>query len=145
MGLAAPILGWLYYRLLVLLIGWTSPISRPSWWIEIFPSRHLAAVMWLISLHTIGVAFAATPIAIAVVAIARKRAVLIGIIVGVVATALAISPYFQRPDLWHLVWNSQPIFFVTDQIKLIIAVPLVAWIFLKVVSRGAFSMTALRR
>jgi len=119
-------------------------MGRPAWWIEIFPSRHLAAVMWLVLLHTIAVVFTATPIAIAVVAIARKRPVLVGVIVGVVATAIAVSPYFERPDHWRLVWDSQPIFFVTDQIKLIVAVPLVAWIILKWISRRAFSTTASR-
>lgn len=140
-GLAAPILGFVYFYLLVLLIGLTSSTLRPSWWIDIFPNRHVAAVMWLICLHTAGVVFAAIPMAIAVVAVVRERAVLLGAIVGVVATALAILPSL-RPDIWQLAWSSHPIFFITDQIKLIVAVPLAAWIILKLISRGGSSTTA---
>src|SRR5665213_1597634 len=144
LGLAAPILGFLYFYLLVLLIGWTSSTLRPSWWIDIFPSRHVAAVMWLICLHTSGVVFAAIPIAVAVVASARERAVLLAVIVGVVATTLAIL-LSLRPDIWQLAWNSHPIFFITDQIKLLVAVPLAAWFILKWFSRGGVSTTALRQ
>jgi hypothetical protein len=140
-GLAAPILGFVYFYLLVLLIGLTSSTLRPSWWIDIFPNRHVAAVMWLICLHTAGVVFAAIPMAIAVVAVVRERAVLLGAIVGVVATALTIIPSL-RPDIWQLAWSSHPIFFITDQIKLIVAVPLAAWMILKLISRGGSSTSA---
>ncbi len=145
LGLAGPTLGFVYFYLLVLLIGWTSSTLRPSWWIDIFPSRYVAAVTWLISLHTIGVTFAATPIALAVVAIARGRVILLGVIVGVVATALALLPYFQRPDIWRLVWDSQRIFFVTDQIKLLVAVPIIAWTLQKLLPRDRFSTFTLRK
>jgi hypothetical protein len=67
---AAPILGFFYLNLLVLLIGWTSSALQPSWWTGIFPSGHVAAVTWLIYLHTTGVFFAAIPVAV----IARVRA-----------------------------------------------------------------------
>jgi biotin transporter BioY len=144
LGLAAPTLGFLYFYLLVLLIGWMSSTHRPSWWFDIFPSRQVVAVVWLICLHTIGVVFAAVPIAIAVVAIARERAVLLGVIVGVVATTLTILPSL-RPDIWQLAWSSHPIFFITDQIKLLVAVPLVAWIIQKIFSRDGLSPTALRK
>ena len=43
LGLAAPILGIVYFYLLVLLIGLTSSTLRPSWWIDIFPNRYVAA------------------------------------------------------------------------------------------------------
>jgi hypothetical protein len=95
-------------------------------------------------LHTSGVVLAAIPVAFAVVAVVRERALLLGIIVGVVATALAIVPSL-RPDIWRLAWNSHPIFFVTDQIKLLIAVPLAVWFILKLFSRGGISTTALRQ
>jgi hypothetical protein len=126
-GLAAPILGILYFYLLVFLIGWTSARAWPSWWFGIFPDRHIAALTWIIGLHTIGVISAALPIACAAVVIVRKQATLLGVIVGVIATTLAVLTSLS-PTIWPVVWNSHPILFITDQIKLLVAVPLAVWI-----------------
>jgi hypothetical protein len=49
-----------------------------------------------------------------------------------------------RFDIWPLVWNNHPIFFITDQIKLLVAVPFAAWIIRKPFSSSGFPTTALR-
>ena len=54
-----------YFYLLLYIIGWMSAHHWPSWWFDVFPSRHVGAVMWLITLHTAAVLFAALPIGIA--------------------------------------------------------------------------------
>jgi hypothetical protein len=144
LGLAAPVLGALYYYLLVFLIGWTSAVLQwPSWWLGVFPSRHIAAVTWLVCVHTIGVISAAIPVAAMAIAIVRERAVLLGILAAAMATTVGILPSL-RSDIWPLIWNNHPIFFITDQIKLLVAVPFAAWIIRKPFSSSGFPTTALR-
>src|SRR5208282_3133474 len=139
--LAAPVLAASYFYLLIFLIGWTSTRFWPSWWFGVFPSRHIAALTWTVGLHTIGVLSAALPVAVAAVVIARERAALLGVIVGAIATTFAVLPSL-RPDIWPLIWNNHPIYFVTDQIKLLVAVPIAVWIIRKLFSHSRFSTTA---
>jgi hypothetical protein len=140
---AAPVLSALYFYLLIFLIGWTSTSVWPSWWVGIFPSRHIAALTWIVGLHTIGVFSAALPIAVVAVLIAREQAALLGAIVGIIATAFAVVSSL-RPDIWQLIWNNHPIYFVTDQIKLLVAVPISAWIIRKLLAHSRLSTTAFR-
>jgi hypothetical protein len=141
--LAAPLLATLYFYLLVFIIGWTSATSWPSWWLAVFPSRHIGAVTWMIGLHTIAVFSAAIPVAVAAVFIVREQAALLGAVVSVIATIIAVLPSLSR-DIWPLIWNNHPIYFVTDQIKLLVAVPIVAWIIRKVFPDAGFSTAAFR-
>ena len=134
--LAAPVLGAVYYYLLIFLIGLTSATPWPSWWIGTLPNRHVAALIWIIGSHTIGVFSAAIPIAFATVLVLRKQAMLLGIIVGVIATILAVLPSLTH-DIWPLVWNNHPIFFITDQVKLLVAVPAAIWIIRKLMPKSA--------
>jgi hypothetical protein len=107
------------------------------------PNRHLAARIWIIGFHTIGMFSAAIPIAIAVVLIVREKATLLGICVGVIATTVAVLPSLT-PSIWPLVWNSHPIFFITDQIKLLIAVPVAIWIIQKLLPQNGLPTAAFR-
>lgn len=142
--LAAPILAALYFYLLFFLIGWTSAQHWPSWWFGVFPSRHIAAVAWMVILHTIGVVSAAVPTAFAAVAIVRKEAVLLSAIVGLLATILAVLLSLS-PHIWPIVWNSHPVFFVTDHIKLLVAVPFVALFIRKLSAGNGLPMTVFRQ
>jgi hypothetical protein len=139
--LAAPVLGAVYYYLLIFMIGLTSATPLPAWWIGTLPNRHVAALFWIIGTHTVGLFFAAFPIAFATVLVLRKQAMLLGIIVGVIATILAVLPSLTH-DIWPLVWNNHPIFFITDQIKLLVAVPVAIWIIRKVVPKSALPKAA---
>jgi hypothetical protein len=124
---AALILAAVYYYLLVFLVGWTSVRVRPEWWLGLFPTRHVAVIAWLVTLHTAAVLLAALPVAIVTVVIARREAVLLGLTAAVLATVLAVAPSFGSA-VWPLIWHSHPIFFITDPIKLIVAVPAVTWV-----------------
>ena len=135
MVLAAPVLGAVYFYLLIYSIGWTSAQRWPLWWYGVFPSRHSAGVTWLIVLHTAGVLSAAAPVGIATVVLMRREAVLLATIVGVLGSMLGIMPS-TNSDIWPLYWNSHPVFVVTDEIKIIGAVPLAAWLIRKVSSNG---------
>jgi hypothetical protein len=84
-------------------------------------------MVWAVSLHTVAVFSAALPVAISSVVVARKHAWQLGGIVAFLATVAALLPSLS-PTIWPLIWSSQPMLFVTDQIQLIVAVPLVAWI-----------------
>lgn len=124
--LTAVILALAYYYLLIYLVGWMSVHQRPGWWLGVFPTRRIGALGWVIALHTAAVLCAALPVATAAVVISRTEAVLLGLIAAVLATAAAVAPSLNS-TIWHLIWNGHPIFFVTDQVKLVFAVPLIAW------------------
>jgi hypothetical protein len=141
--LAALILVAMYSYLLVLLIGLTSARHWPSWWFSVFPSRHFAVVAWMVALHTVGVLSAAVPVALAAVIIERRKAVVLGAIVGFLATVLTVFPSLS-PSIWPIVWNSHPFFFITDQIKLIVAVPLAAWLIRRLSASDGSPMIPLR-
>ncbi len=128
-----------YFHLLVYLIGWMASHHWPSWWFNVFPNRHVGAVMWLVTLHTGAVLLAALPLGVAAVIIARKKAVLLGLIAGSLATIVAVAPSLA-PTIWPTAWSSHPVFFVTDQIKLVVAIPFIAWVL-----RGAFSNNRFER
>jgi hypothetical protein len=81
----------------------------------------------LIALHTAAVSLAALPVAVTAVIIARKDTVLLALTAAVLATAAAVIPSLSS-TIWPIIWNSNPIFFVTDQAKLIVAVPFLAWV-----------------
>ena len=143
LALVAPVLAALYFYLLIFVISWTSARYWPSWWIAMFPTRHIAAVTWMIGLHTIAVFAAAIPISVAAVFIVREQAAMLGAIVGVIATTLAVLPSLSR-NIWPLVWNNHPIYFVTDQIKFLVAVPIAAWIIRRLFSSDGSPTTAFR-
>src|SRR5450631_2428249 len=88
-ALAAGVLATVYYYLLDYIVGLTMARHWPSWWFGLFPSRHVAGVAWLVTLHTIGVLSAAFPVGFASVIIARNRGILLGAIAGFLATAAA--------------------------------------------------------
>jgi hypothetical protein len=125
-SLAALALAAGYFYLLVYIIGWMAAHHWPSWWFDVFTNRHVGAAIWLGTLHTAAVLLAALPIGMAAVFIARKNAVLLGLIAASLATLVAVAPSLA-PTIWSTVWSSHPVFFVTDQIKLVVAVPLIAW------------------
>ena len=116
-----------YFYLLIYLIGWTSARHWPGWWYSLFPTRHIAGITWMVIIHTVGVLFAALPVAVASLLIDRNRALWIGSCAGAIATVVALAPSLA-PNIWPLLWNSHPVFFVTDQIKLIGAIPFLIWV-----------------
>lgn len=126
-ALTAAVLAAVYFYLLVYLIGWMSVRQRPGWWLGAFPTRYVAAITWLIVLHTAAVLCAAIPVAVAAVVLARQKAVQLGLAAAALATAVAIIPSLSS-TIWPVIWNSHPVFFVTDQIKLVVTVPFIAWV-----------------
>ena len=135
--LAALALAVGYFYLLIYIIGWMSAHHWPSWWFDVFSSRRVGAVTWLVTLHTAAVLLAALPIGFAAVIIVRKKAVLLALIAASLATAAAIAPSLA-PTIWPTVWSSHPVFFVTDQIKLVLAAPFVAWVLRAASSHNPF-------
>jgi hypothetical protein len=138
-ALSVVLLATVYYYLLVYLIGWVNTYPRPVWWFGVFPSRGVGVIAWVVTIHTVAVFSAALPVGVAAVLVVRKKAVLLSSIAALIATAVAAVPSFT-PTIWPLIWNSHPVFFITDQIKLIVAVPFIAWVL-----RGASSDNRLER
>lgn len=138
-ALIAVALAAAYYYLLIYIVGWVSAHDRPVWWVGVFPSRRIGALAWLIALHTFAVLSAAFPVALAAVLLARKIAVQLGLLAAAMTTVVAVVPSLIS-SVWPLIWNSHPVFFVTDQLKIIMAVPFIAWVI-----RSTSSRTRLER
>ncbi len=136
-ALTAAALAGAYFYLLVYLVGWMSVHQRPGWWLGVFPTRYVAAITWLVVLHAAAVLCAALPVAVAAVVLARPRVVQLGFVAAVLATAAAVLPSLSS-TIWPIIWNSHPIFFVTDQIKLVVAVPFIAWVLRSASSNNRF-------
>ena len=136
-ALTAAALAAAYFYLLVYLVGWISVHQRPGWWLGAFPTRYEAVITWLVVLHTAAVLWAALPVAVAAVVLARKKAVQLGLVAAVLATAAAIIPSLSS-TIWPIICNSHPVFFVTDHIKLIVAVPFIAWVLRSASSNNRF-------
>jgi hypothetical protein len=138
-AVVAVLLSVVYYYLLIYIVGWMSAQRLPGWWLGAFPSRHVGLTIWLIAEHSVAVLSAAVPVGVAAVLLFRQSAVQLGLIAGSIATAASVVPSLT-PTIWPLIWSNHPVFFVTDQIKLIAAVPFVAWVL-----RGASSNNRLER
>jgi len=138
-AVVAVLLSVVYYYLLIYIVGWMSAQRLPGWWFRAFPSSHVGLRIWLVAEHSVAVLSAALPVGVAAVLCSRQNAVQLGLIAGSIATVAAVVPSLN-PTIWPLVWNNHPVFFVTDQIKLIAAVPFVAWVL-----RGASSNNRFER
>jgi hypothetical protein len=125
-ALAAIILSAAYYYLLIYLLGWLNSHEKPTWWVGLFPSRLSGALAWLIALHTAAVFLAALPVAFAAVVFIRPKAILLALITAVLVSSVDVTLVLNSA-FWSIIWNSHPMLFVTDHVKIAAAVPLIAW------------------
>ena len=142
LSVGAVVLAPVYFYLLVLIIGRSSALGFPDWWLGAFESRHFAMRVWIIGNHTVAVLAAAMPIAIAACLIARNHAIQLAFAVGVLGTGLAVLPSLS-PTIWPIIWKSQPTFFITDNLKILLAVPLLTWINRKIFPKRPASQVSM--
>jgi F0F1-type ATP synthase membrane subunit c/vacuolar-type H+-ATPase subunit K len=135
-AVVAVLLSVVYYYLLIYIVGWMSAQRLPGWWIKAFPSSNVGLRIWAVAEHSVAVLSAALPVGVAAVLCSRQNAVQLGLIAGSIATVAAVAPSLTA-TIWPLIWN-HPVFFVTDQIKLIGAVPFVAWVLRSASSNNRF-------
>jgi hypothetical protein len=115
----------LYYFLLIWLLGYTSALGWPKWWLTLFGTGGGAKVAWIITTHTFGVLCAALPIALC--ASLDRRALLLGTLVAGLTAALLIYPSL-RPEIWALIQTNHPGYFVIDNAKIVVAVPVLVYL-----------------
>jgi len=70
----------------------------------------------------------------------RSRALWTGASAGAIATMVLIAPALMS-QVWPLIWSSHPVFSVTDQIKLVAAVPLLLWVIQRLSPHPRFQAT----
>jgi hypothetical protein len=125
-GIAVAVLAIAYYYLLLYVIGYAMTIHWPSWWYVALPKGKAAAQLWLVVLHTSAVLIAAAPVALLSRVVLYRRRVLLTAAAGVVAVVALNLPAY--PDAFALSWKQHPIFLITDNLKCLLAVPLLAWL-----------------
>ncbi|HEY2808497.1 MAG TPA: hypothetical protein VGI91_06855 [Steroidobacteraceae bacterium] len=134
--ISAVLLAAAYYFLLIELVGFASTLKWPNWWLDVFGSSQGAKDAWIIATYTLGVLAAAVPVALG--ALLNTRAFLMGMVASALAVAVAAYPSF-RPDIWALIWANHPGYFFLDQLKMLVAVPLLVWLFRWLPSNRAWS------
>ena len=115
----------LYYFLLIWLLGYTSALGWPKWWLTLFGMGRGAKVAWIIATHTFSVLCAALPIALC--ALLDRRALLLGTLVAVLTAVLIIYPSL-RPEIWALIQANHPGYFVVDSARIVVAVPVLIYL-----------------
>ncbi len=129
LALVTILLALAYYYLLIVTVGWIGGQHFPSWWFSVFSdqTKHVGFTVWIITQHSVAVVGAAIPVAIGAVLLARPAAVQVGLLTGLIAAVAALVPPLTA-GTFLLEWGAHPVFFVTDQIKVIFAVPFFAWV-----------------
>ncbi len=135
LGLAALIVLYLYSFCLVVAFGYALSRAPPAFWGALFASGGAAALSWMVVCHTL-----------ALLAVSLPFAYLLHRLYGRLAPAVAFTMTlvlflgFALPALWVSFADSPPRFkLVTtfDQVKLLGALPFMAWAFGRLARRGA--------
>ena len=137
-ALMVVVLAAAYDYLLAHTWGYVSAIGWADWWMAAFPTKDAAALSWLIATHTAAVLAAAAPVALASLSMLPGRPVLLAAIAGLAVTVVELLPE-TTPELWPLEWGAHPVFFVTDQLKIIVAMPVLVWLLRKLPSGAGLS------
>jgi hypothetical protein len=128
---SAALLTTLYYFLLIWLVGFTSTLAWPKWWLALFGSGRGAKVAWIITTHTLGVICAALPVALG--ALFDRRPLLLGTLTAILTSVLLAYPSL-KPDIWSLILATHPGYFIVDQLKIVVAVPALIYLLRKLPS-----------
>jgi hypothetical protein len=138
LALAALIVVYLYSFCLVVAFGYALSRPPPAFWGQLFATPGGAALTWMVACHTA-----------ALLGVSLPFAYLIHRIYGTLAPAVAFAMTlvlflgFSLPALWLSFADSPPRFKVVttfDQIKLLAALPLMAWAFGRLVRKPAVQL-----
>ena len=116
-----------YYYLLVYSIGYLTAMLWPTWWIGIFPSKLIAVRVWLFVMHTCAILLSAAPVALLVRLLIPTHRVLICLCAAAVALVAGNLPLHL--DLLVMSWTQHPVVSVMDVLKVLLALPFLAWAF----------------
>jgi hypothetical protein len=137
-ALMVVVLAAAYDHWLVHIYGFMTGVSWPGWWMSALPSKDLAAQSWLNLVHTSAVLVAAAPVALVSLWRLQIRTALPTAIAGLVVAVVEALPR-ATPELWPSAWGAQSVYFVTNQLKIILAMPLLAWLLRKLPSNTGWS------
>jgi hypothetical protein len=126
-GFAVLAAATVYYYLLVYSVGYLTAMPWPTCWIGIFPSKLIAVRVWLFVMHTCAILLSAAPVALLVRLLIPAHRVLICVCAAVVALVAANLPLHL--DLLAMSLAQHPILWVMDVLKVLLALPFLAWAF----------------
>jgi hypothetical protein len=137
-ALMVVVLAAAYDYFLLHISDFLTALAWPHWWMSAFPTRSIAAQSWLIGIHTSIVLLAAAPVALASLWLLPTRTALLAALAGLAVAVVEVLPA-TTPELWRVVWGAHPVFFVTDNLKIIFAMPLLVWLLRRLPSNTGWS------
>jgi len=128
-AVGAILLAFLYYWLVVQIVGYAAVVPRTGWWMNAAPTigRRAAAVAWLEAMNTGAMIVAATPVALLGAYAYPRRAMGVVALAAAAAATYALAPTF-RSDIWPLLHGFALWVTVIDAIKMAVLPPLLTWI-----------------
>lgn len=108
-------------------ISFTSTLPVQTFLLDLGVSEHPAAVAHLVGIHTLAVLIVALPIALILPLIFTRYLLLAGVLVSLMPVVEVFVGLLKIPAELHshIVWA------LTDVVKLLIFIPLLSWIFYK--------------
>jgi len=134
--LLAVTLFWVYRTAFLYAVGHATAIHWPAWWLRLVPRDAHGVFLWTFLCHTVAVVLVTLPIAWVLARVYGRLSVYLG-----AAGALVLL----IPDVISTMKGSQLMstFAVTvttvDFIKIAVALPLAAWLFLRLPSNSRLS------
>ena len=124
-GVAIVLATTAYYYLLMISIGYLLAVSWPTWWMGIFPSTLIGSRVWMFAMHTAAVLISAIPVALLVRLLVPGHAVAACLVAALSALVLVNLPLDR--DAIALVWAYHPVLLIGDSLKVVLALPFLAW------------------
>lgn len=131
-GLAIGI-AWVYLYVFIVAVGYAATLLIPKYWLAHFPTHRAAVLTWLIMWHTLAALLVSVPFGLLIQRVYGRRGVIVALAVTLTLFGLEVSYlrelFIGRPLSLQLVA-------AFDQVKLIVVLPLVVWIFSRLLSNN---------
>lgn len=134
-GLAIGI-AWVYLYAFIMAIGYAAALPISSRWVALFPTHRAAVLTWMVMWHTLAVLIVSAPFALFIQRVYGRRGVVVALLVTLSVFGLQAS---YLGELFHGQPLRLQIVAAFDQVKLLAVLPLLVWIFSRLLSNICWS------
>lgn len=131
-GLAIGI-AWVYLYVFIVAVGYAATLLIPKYWLALFPTHRAAVLTWLIMWHTLAALLVSVPFGLLIQRMYGRRGVIVALAVTLTLFGLEVS-YLRELFIGQPL--SLQLVAAFDQVKLIVVLPLVVWIFSRLLSNN---------
>lgn len=131
-GLAIGI-AWVYWYAFIVAVGYAATLPIPKHWPALFSTHRAAVLTWLVTLHTLAALLVSAPFGLLIQRVYGRRAI-------IVALAVTLTLFGLEASYLRELFIGQPLRLqlvaAFDQVKLIGLLPLMVWIFSRLLSNN---------